>query len=133
MISPIVEAAPDGTTNILGKSAKDLQKDVEVGKESIWGTLHYVQGYTGFSGNTDQQNGNYLALNLKPVEGTSIKFRIIGGNSLQKDVPKGDNSLVLKIANNDQKIEFVTTKGDETETKVYSLKDLILEPAPAKK
>ena len=50
--------------DLLGKVVADLQKDVAVSGDNFVGTLKYVKGYTGFSGDPDEQEGNYVAFKV---------------------------------------------------------------------
>ena len=50
--------------DLLGKVISDLQKDTGVSADNILGDLKYVEGYTGFSGNPEEQEGNYLAFKV---------------------------------------------------------------------
>ena len=43
----------------------DLQKDIVVSNGAISGTLKYVTGYTGFSGDTSEQSGHYLCIHAE--------------------------------------------------------------------
>ena len=118
---------PDET--ILGKSVADLQEDILVGDKSIEGTLKYVSGYTGFSGNADQQSGYYLALKFTPAEGATTEVEMIGGpNNGRKVTLDSDNNMVAYIADNNQKIKVTSTKSGESVTKTYSLRLLDLAP-----
>lgn len=54
--------------DLLGKNVEDLQEDIELGEFGISGTLKYVTGYTGWSGEEEYQSGNYIALHFD-VEG----------------------------------------------------------------
>ena len=57
------DTIPDGVS-LLGKELSDLQSGVSVGQDAIAGTLKYVTGYTGFSGDPAEQEGHYLALHI---------------------------------------------------------------------
>lgn len=54
----------DISDDLLGKHASDLQKDIVVSANNILGTLKYVTDYTGFSSDTELQEGNYLAIKV---------------------------------------------------------------------
>lgn len=58
--------------DLLGKKASDLQENVIFTNKSVSGTLHYVTGYTGFSGDPEEQEGNYLAIKVVPPTGMTI-------------------------------------------------------------
>jgi len=107
--------------NLFNKFVADLQSNIVVGDGKITGELKYVTGYTGFSGNPEEQSGNYLALHNTTNTGEPIIVEIIGGFSgpVQLDP---DGLIVLKIANNDQVVKV--TSGDLV--KEFSLKELTL-------
>lgn len=52
----------DTSIDLFGKDCDDLQETVAVADGAVTGTLKYVTGYTGWSGDPDEQEGNYLAL-----------------------------------------------------------------------
>lgn len=114
--------------DLLGLTVDDLQSDVVVGKNAITGTLKKVTGYTGFSGNEDEQNGNYIALHCEvPAENVTIKAMLIGGYSGEVTLDE-DGIIVFKIANKDQKVQIRAIKtGYETVTKVFNLTGLTLQ------
>lgn len=97
---------------------------------SIGGTLKYVTGYTGFSGDPAEQSGNYLALNIDTqVRDATIKVQLIGGDHGEVTLDK-DRIIILRIKNTHQKVKItVTADGYETVTKTYDLTGLRLESA----
>lgn len=52
----------DTSVDLFGKDCDDLQENVAVADGAVTGTLKYVTGYTGWTGDPDEQEGNYLAL-----------------------------------------------------------------------
>ena len=111
--------------NLLGKTADQLQSGIKVKKDSITGTLAYVTGYTGFSGDVAEQSGHYIALKAESADGATIKAQVIGGTHGEVTLDS-DRILVARIANNSQSIRFTATKDDETATVVFALTDLVL-------
>lgn len=120
---------PDGVS-LLGKELDDLQSGVGVGGSDITGTLKYVTGYTGFSGDPAEQQGNYLVLHIDTVvEGATITAQIIGGDHGAVTLDS-DRTLIVRIKNKSQKIKIVASKeGYPTIEKTYSLAGLTLESA----
>lgn len=111
--------------SLFGKSITDLQENVVVGDNTITGTLKYVTGYTGFSGDTSLQNGNFLALKMtSQIEGATIQVKLTNTVTLDSD-----GQIVLRIADKDtQKITVTVTKNGLTyATKTYSLTGLVCE------
>lgn len=90
--------------------------------------MKYVTGYTGFSGDPDEQEGNFIALKFTAPEGSTTTVEIIGGTSGPVELDE-DMNWVGRIRSNDQQIEVTTTTVDEdTITKVYGLTNLVLTP-----
>lgn len=123
-------AAESGSETILGKEVSTLQSDIVVDDHSIKGTLHYVTGYTGYSGIARLQKGNFLALKfvstadtvevkLDPTDGAG------GWTALDSDM-----NVVLRIKNKDnQNLLVRTTKGTDVVEYQYDLSGLVCESA----
>ena len=124
--SAILDVEPeDATSLILGKAVSALQSDVIVHDKFIKGTLHYVTGYTQYSEVEAEQSGNYLALKFDVSDGATTTIQITGKEPVTLDNSK---NAVFRVENkNTQKIKIVTTLGDDTITKVYSLSGLTVE------
>lgn len=104
---------------------------------TINGTLKYVTGYTGFSGDSSEQSGNYIALRVDTDdEDDEITVELLGGTVGHPVTLDSDRNIVIRIANEKtQKIKIVVnhTNDDDsvsTETTTLSLLGLTLEPAP---
>lgn len=120
----------DAETELFGKYAGDLQDGVAVGSHTIKGTLKYVTGYTGYSGDAELQRGNFLALKVTDVpDDATITIQLLGGYSGPITLDS-DRNAVIRIANKDtQRIKVVATKGDYTISREYSLNRLVTEKA----
>ena len=122
----------DPSTTRYGKEVDDLQSNIEIneGSQQIVGTLRYVTGYTGFSGDVEKQSGNYLALDFSatPAE-AKIYLEVIGGDSEGNPVECDDGYCVFRIANRNQKIKVKVVNGDNIIEKVYGLGSLKLKTA----
>ena len=120
---------PDGVS-LLGKELDDLQSGVGVGRSDITGTLKYVTGYTGFSGDPAEQSGNYLVLHIDTnVEGATIQVELIGGDHGPVTLDS-DRTLISRIKNKQQKIKITASAtGYPTITQTYTLGGLTLESA----
>ncbi len=115
------------TADLLGKYASDLQSGIRIGAESITGTLKYVTGYTGFSGDVSEQSGNYLALHIEADEPDSIVAELVNGTHGPVTLDD-DGLLVTRVTNKStQTIRITATKGTESVTKTYSLAGLVVE------
>ncbi len=127
--SAILDVEPEAASAVLlGKAVSALQENVMVNDKFIKGTLHYVTGYTGFSGDTEEQSGNYLALRFDVSDGATTTVQLIGGTVKAPVTLDSDKNCVFRITNkNTQKIKVVTTLGDDTITKTFSLAGLEIE------
>ena len=107
-----------------------MQENIVVGVDSISGTLKYVTGYTGFDESHEElQSGNYIALKCTYGSGVTAKCQLLGGQFGEVTLDN-DKNIVIRITNKDtQQIKFVFSKGEVTETRIYSLRDLVLESA----
>lgn len=100
-----------------------------VGNSGIGGTLKYVTGYTGFSGDPAEQSGNYLVIKCDTgdVSGATITAELIGGDHGPVTLD-ADGILISRIKNRSQKIKLTASKeGYGTVEKVFDLASLILE------
>lgn len=98
--------------------------------DHITGTLKYVTGYTGFSGNVDEQEGNYLALKMEATEGATTTVLLTNGTVNRPVTLDSDMNIVLRITNPaKQKVIVTTTKDGVEVSKKYSLSSLKLEAA----
>ena len=118
----------DGEAVLFGKTVKSLQENIVIGESEITGTLKHVTGYTGFSSNTSEQEGNYLALKIEaePAEAETV-VELVGGTKGPVALDD-DMNIVLLIKNKDtQSIKVTTTHNEESITKTYGLSGLTLE------
>lgn len=109
-----------------------MQSDVAVsGNNKVTGTLKYVTDYTGFSGETELQSGNYLAMKWsEPAEGvTSLKVGLVPsaiGMDLVECIDDTDRNGVFRVTSNDQKLKIVQSDGEHTKTQTFDLSELTL-------
>lgn len=69
-------ATAENEDTSLGKNGSELQEGVEIGADGkVTGKSKYVKGFTGFSSNPEEQNGNYLALKINEAT-QSKKVRV---------------------------------------------------------
>jgi len=99
------------------------------------GTLKYVTGYTGFSGDPDEQEGNYLVMRVDTDdEDDEITVELLGGTVGHPVTLDSDRNIVIRITNKDtQKVKVVVNHVNEdtsisTETTTINLTGLTLEP-----
>lgn len=95
---------------------------------TISGLLKKVTGYTGFSGDTSEQSGNYLALKFAAAEGATVAVELLGGTVGHPVTLDEDMNCVFRIGDKDtQKIEVSVTEDGVTKKAVYSLTGLVLQ------
>lgn len=127
-------AAPDGSTDLLGKDASDLQTNITVADGVVSGKLLYVENYTGFSKDISLQEGNFLALHadatlLKGTDPVTITAELLGGKSGKKTLDD-DGMMIFRVTNGAaQSVSVTATSGKESVTQVYKLTGLELVPA----
>lgn len=106
----------------------DLQKDIVFGTNSVTGTLHYVEGYTGFdSSNPELQEGNYLAFYANVPNVTGVTYTVTLTNPVVLDE---DQTIILRIRDKStQTVRVVASKeGYQSVTKLFALDQLVCEP-----
>jgi len=114
--------------------ASALQSDVAISNSDVVsGTLNYVTGYTGFSGNSDYQEGNYLALKFTGDSRASITMELVNGLVSGEKTLDEDGIILVRITNKDtQSIKMRQYIGGVVvETKTYTLTGLTLASADA--
>lgn len=121
-----IDADISADTDLLGKSVTDLQEGVSISGGTISGTLHYVEGYTGFSGDPAEQEGNYIALHAEDESATSIAIKPLGSTA-EPAALDPDGLYILHIVKATG-IEVYTVKNGVTYRNVYRFENLIREP-----
>ena len=121
--NPLAALTIDGnvptTLDLFGKKVTDLQKDIVIKDGVATGELLYVTGYTGFSGDPSEQQGNYIALHVDVPDVEDVTYTV-NGNTLDSD-----QVIVLIVKNKDKKVVVTASKlGKPTITKEISLKKL---------
>lgn len=123
----LVVEPEDPETTLLGKLVSDLQSGILFHDDYVTGTLKYVTGYTGYSGDPELQEGNFLAIKVTATDGATVTVELLGGASGPIELDS-DMDAVVRIANKaTQKLKVKeTTAGGTVIEKVYSLKSLTL-------
>lgn len=120
-----VDADIPAGTDLLGKSVTDLQENIVIGNGSITGTLKHVTGYTGFSGDPTEQEGNYLVLHFEG-DADSISVELVGGLHGPVTLDE-DGIIILRIINNNEVVKVTARKAGELDKiSEYYLTDLVL-------
>lgn len=128
LITLSVDADIPAGTDLLGKSATDLQSDIVIGEDSITGTLKYVTGYTGFSSVVEEQSGNYLAFHSATnIVADSITIELVNGAMGHPVTLDSDGLAVVRITDKDtQYLRVVAHKDGAVAIKEYDLSGLTL-------
>lgn len=111
-------------SDLFGKAVTDLQENIVVSDNTIAGTLKHVAGYTGFSGNVEEQTGNYIALHCNVPGAPNATITV----QHTKDPVKLDSDKVIVIKVTAGRTIKVTAKakGLGTVQKEFSLTGLTL-------
>lgn len=106
---------------MFGKLPSELQEDLTITNNVARGTLYYVTGYTGFSGNVEEQSGNYIALKLTGVpEGAVVKYQRVD-SGLDPVTLDSDLNIVIRVKEDAHNAiyRFTTTyEGHDTVTDI---------------
>ena len=122
--------SPDDSSDLYGKAASELQDGIMIHDNFISGTLKYVTGYTGFSGDANEQSGNYLALKVAATDGSTTTVELVGGTVGHPVTLDSDMNIVIRVSNKyTQKVKVVTTKDGVSVSNTYSLSSLNCESA----
>ena len=90
--------------------------------------MKHVTGYTGFSSNTSEQEGNYLALRVDADSEDAVATVELVGGTKGPVTLDDDMNIVLLIKNKDtQSIKVTVDNGENSTTKTYGLIGLTLE------
>ena len=120
-------------TDLLGKYVTDLQSDVSVKGNTVYGTLKYVTGYTGFSGLPEEQKGNFIALHFTAKAGSTLYARLLGGKQSGWSTLDADGIVIFQLGNGtpyyEQAIEVKAVNGEDETVRRYSLAMLETENA----
>lgn len=112
----------DPDEDLFGYTVDDLQSNIRVRNDAIYGNLKYIADYSSAFG-PDMDQGNYLALHcsVPDVEGVTIKVTVNQESTLDSD-----GLVVCYIADkNSQTVKVVASKdGYDSVTKEFVLNGL---------
>lgn len=120
---------PEGTTDVLGKQVSELQDSVSILDNAVSGTLNYVEGYTGFSSASEQQEGNYLVIHVENENASKITCQISDATVTPDELTlDSDGLFIARLTANTQTITVRTYSDDSTvkDTVVLDLTGLTL-------
>lgn len=127
-----IDVQSDVNQTVFGKAVNTLQTGVKVVGNDVTGTIMYVTGFTGFSGDPELQSGNYLALSFD-TDPTADKVTVELVNAKTNHGPQAldsDKDICVRITDKElQYLEVKAYKGREVTTRVLKLDQLVLESA----
>lgn len=115
--------------DLLGKVVGDLQEDMAISTNNIIGKSHYVEGYTGFSGDPEEQEGNYIAFKVGFDGGAYTKITAQGGTAPEVEVDPSDHTHVMIIKKKNPLVIRAYNGDVVVSSKTYDISQLVLEPA----
>lgn len=121
-------SVPKPADQFYGKAASALQENIKINEVDlsnvvVTGELKHVTDFIKFSGITDEQSGNYLAINVDVPDGATAK--LIGvKNTTPKDIT--DGNVVFRVEDNSKPFTIRVESGKTTIDKVYDLSGLEL-------
>lgn len=121
-----IDAEISASTDLLGKNVDDLQSNIVIGATELSGTSKYVTGYTGYSGDVDLQEGNYLALHASAGTGVTIQAELIGGTDAARTLD-ADGLLVARLSDSVTGIRFTASLAGVSQVKELSFRTLVKE------
>lgn len=131
LVEPVAETLSGSESTGLGNvTAADLQSDVKFKSNlSVTGTLNYVTKFTGYSNNTAEQSGNFLAFKAeKPdIEGEPEMYMKYDGNPSRGEV-KFDTDMigVVRVKDKTKKLHIIAKVGEKVYDSAYDLRNLVL-------
>lgn len=125
----MIEPVTDATIDLLGLTCQDLQNGISVVNDRVTGHLNYVTEYTGFSGNTEEQEGNYLVLKASVPDTTGVTLTV---NYSSEKTLDSDGIVICRVTKaKGNKITFKAIKsGNTTFSKVIDISKLSLAAKP---
>lgn len=130
----VVDADIGAAVDLLGKVVGDLQKDVVVGPHAITGELYYIDDYTGFSGNPEEQQGWYLVVHAEVPDVSDVTIKIKNSvKPIVQTLDPSDGILIQRLTdwhlNQDVTLTFTAQKSGYPDfSKTFELKGLTLDP-----
>lgn len=106
---------PGDGDDLKGADLTDLQTDVTIGNGSIEATLPYMEGYTGYSENPEEQEGHYLALKATTTADYVYVTFVKGGEKKEVLAYNGDDldGVVIERIANDNLEKIIIREVDK--------------------
>ena len=91
--------------------------------------MKYVTGYTGFSGDPELQEGNFLGFKVAPSlgDGATYTVEVVNSHSSPVTLDRDMNAVIRIESNSTQSLKIVGTVGEKTVERIYSFAGLTLE------
>ena len=86
-----------------------------------------MTGYTGFSGDPAEQEGNYLAIHFEDDSASSISVKVVGSEHDPVTLDE-DGILVVRIREVANGLDVYTVKSGVTYMNHFDFVDLVKEP-----
>lgn len=117
-----VDADIADSVDLLGKVASDLQSDIAIASNALTGTSKYVTGYTGFSSDVSEQEGNYLVLHFEDEHevATKLTAQLTGGTSGEVTLDS-DGIIIFRLNAPEELTTVVFRAYDEEDTLLDSV------------
>lgn len=116
------------TTDLLGKKDYELQEGMKIVNGKVYGTLLYVDDYTGFSGDPTEQVGNFIAIHCSVPDVTGATINFVSRKGTKYPVDPSDGLIVLRMKGTANKLKFEISKdGTPTVEKEFDISSLKLE------
>lgn len=114
---------------LFGKLPSELQSGVSITNGVARGTLAYVTGYTGFSGNVEEQSGNYIALKVTGApEDAVVTYQKVGG-SAEPVTLDADRNIVIRVVDHNAVLRFTVSKDGHDTVRDVDVSHLTYEEA----
>lgn len=128
LLGMTVDFSISDSTSLLGKYDYELQENVKVVGNKITGTILKVEDYTGFSGNEEEQSGNYIAMHCTVPDVASATINFISKSGKKYLVDPSDGLIVIRLTSKPTKFRFEISKtGVPTVEKEFDASGLVLE------
>lgn len=121
-------------SEVLGIPVSTIQRGIRIDGDLIRGTSHMTVDFTGFSGDPELQNGNFVVVHasVPGVEDVTIKVHVTNAQIVSDVTLDADGILVFRVTDpKKQKLTFTASKeGYSDFSRTYSLESLRCQTTP---
>lgn len=108
-----------------------MQTNLAISEGVASGTLHYISGWTEFSGKVSEQSGNYIALKVNGAPEEAVITYKLKGSSKDPVTLDSDRNIVVICTNKPNAVlQFTVTMGEDSVVREVALSGITFEPAP---